>query len=147
MATSQESENSALFKWLSEYWHQFLFQPDDELAVNTFESCMAKDVTIKINHDRVPREVYFGYITSTRAAHYLTLLSQEELKVWEAPGGGGSIEYKGELMYSDKKTGEKQTGVVVMIADIRKGETGNFTIVQSTEVVTRSAGRVNSFTG
>lgn len=102
---------------------------------------------IRINHDHVPREAYFGYITSTRAAHHLTLLSQKELKVWEAPGGGGSIVFEGELMYSDKKTGEKQTGAVVMIADIRKGETGNLIIVQSTEVVTRSSGSVNTFTG
>ncbi|KAL6799951.1 hypothetical protein J3E68DRAFT_448362 [Trichoderma sp. SZMC 28012] len=146
MATSHESENSPLFEWLSEYWHNLLFQPDDELAVNTFESRMAKDVTIKINHDHVPRQVYFEYITGTRAAHDLTLISQKQLKVWEAPGGGGSIAYEGELMYNDKKTREKQTGSVVMIADIRKGDDGKFTIVQSTEIATRSEGKIKTFT-
>lgn len=47
MATSHDRENNTLFEWLSEYWHNLLFQPDDELAVSTFESRMAKDVTIK----------------------------------------------------------------------------------------------------
>ncbi|KAL7952239.1 hypothetical protein V8C34DRAFT_299758 [Trichoderma compactum] len=134
MATSRESENSALFEWLSEYWHNLLFQPDDELAVKTFESRVAKDVTIKIDHDYVPRQVYFEHITSTRAAHDLTLLSQKQLKVWEAPGGGGSIIYQGDFMYNDKKTGEKQAGSFIMIADICKGDDNNFTIVHSTEM-------------
>ncbi|KAL7911748.1 hypothetical protein GGI35DRAFT_491875 [Trichoderma velutinum] len=146
MANSLESKNSPLFEWVSEYWRKLLFQPDDELAVSTFDSCMAKDVTIKINHDHVPRQVYFEYITSTRAAHDLTLLSQKQVKVWEAPGGGGSLVYEGELMYNDKKTGEQQTGSVVMIADIRKGDDGNLTIVQSTEVATRSEGKIKTFT-
>ncbi|KAM0263531.1 hypothetical protein ACHAQJ_001150 [Trichoderma viride] len=147
MAATQDSENSALFHWLSDFWQKVLFQTDDELAVSTFENCVAKDIVIKINHDHVPREAYFGYVTGTRAAHHLTLLSAKELKVWEAPGGGGSIVYEGELMYNDKKTGEKQTGSVVMIVDIRKDDSGKMTIVQSTEVVTRSSGSVNTFTG
>lgn len=66
--------------------------------------------------------------------------------MWEAPGGGGSIAYEGELVYNDKKTGEQQTGSVVMIADIRKGDDGNFTIVQSTEIATRSEGKIKTFT-
>ncbi|KAK4085077.1 uncharacterized protein Triagg1_67 [Trichoderma aggressivum f. europaeum] len=134
MATSCESENSALFKWLSEYLHNLLFQPDDELAFNTFETCVAKDVTMKINHDYIPRQAYFEHIMDDRACHGLALISQKQLKVWEAPGGGGSIIYEGELVYNDKKTGEKEVCAFVMIADISKGDDGNFTIVHSTEM-------------
>jgi hypothetical protein len=47
MASSQNRENSDLFSWVSEVWKKILFQPDDEIAVNTFQKYFAKDVVIK----------------------------------------------------------------------------------------------------
>ncbi|KAM0487153.1 hypothetical protein ACHAPX_000422 [Trichoderma viride] len=147
MAASQNDKNSDLFNWVTEVWKKVLFQPDDEIAVNTFQKYFAKDIVIKINHDPVPREAYYGYITSTRAAYDLTLIHGKEVKVWESPNGGGSLVYDGALNYTDKKTGEEQTGHVIMILDIRKDENGEMKIVQTTECVTRSEGSVKAFEG
>lgn len=47
MSASQDSKNSALFNWLSEAWVKILFQPDDDLAVNTFNKTFANDIVIK----------------------------------------------------------------------------------------------------
>ncbi|PON27152.1 hypothetical protein TGAM01_v204101 [Trichoderma gamsii] len=147
MAASQNDEKSDLFNWVTEVWKKVLFQPDDEIAVNTFQKYFAKDIVIKINHDHVPREAYYGYITSTRAAYDLTLIYGKEVKVWESPNGGGSLVYDGALNYTDKKTGEEQTGHVIMVLDIRKDDNGEMRIVQTTEVVTRSEGSVKAFEG
>ncbi|KAM0457407.1 hypothetical protein ACHAPV_003318 [Trichoderma viride] len=147
MAASQDGKNSDLFNWVSQVWEKTLFQPDDETAVNTFQKYFAKDIVIKINHDHVSRDDYFGYITSTRAAYKLTLTHSKEVKVWESPNGGGSLVFDGALNYTDKKTGEEQTGHVVMILDIRKDDDGEMKIVQTTECVTRSEGSVKAFEG
>lgn len=55
--------------------------------------------------------------------------------------------YDGALNYTDKKTGEEQTGHVIMVLDIRKDDNGEMRIVQTTEVVTRSEGSVKAFEG
>lgn len=55
--------------------------------------------------------------------------------------------FDGALNYTDKKTGEEQTGHVVMILDIRKDDDGEMKIVQTTECVTRSEGSVKAFEG
>ncbi|KAL6872874.1 hypothetical protein J3F83DRAFT_731247 [Trichoderma novae-zelandiae] len=140
MAGSDKKESSALFKWLDEVWHKILLQPDDELAVRTFESCLAKDVRVKINHDPITREAFFGYVTSTRATHTMTQLHKTEIKVWEAPGGGGCVVDEAVVAFKSKETGESYTGTVVMVSDVRVGEDGTMTIVETTEVVTRSSG-------
>ncbi|KAL6904130.1 hypothetical protein GGI43DRAFT_311545 [Trichoderma evansii] len=147
MAESQVTKHSALFNWLGENWGKILFQPDDDLALSAFDKTFAKDIVIKINHDHAPREAYLAYVTSTRANFDLTLLHAIEVKVWESPNGGGSLVYDGELKYHDKKTGEEQTGHVVMIVDIRKGDDGELQVVQTTECVTRSEGSVKTFEG
>ncbi|KAL7900362.1 hypothetical protein HDV63DRAFT_310700 [Trichoderma sp. SZMC 28014] len=147
MEASQNRENSDLFDWASGVWKKVLFQADDEVAVNTFQKYFAKDIVIKINHDHVPREAYHGYITSTRAAYNLTLIHEKEVKVWESPNGGGSLVYDGAVKYTDKKTGEEQTGHVIMVIDIRKDDNGEMKIVQTTECVTRSEGKVKAFEG
>ncbi|KAH0491042.1 hypothetical protein TgHK011_002488 [Trichoderma gracile] len=138
MPPSSEQGTSALFKWLDKVWHNILLQPDDELAVSSFESCIAEDVRVKINHDSITREAFFGYVTSTRATHTMTQLSKKEIKVWEAPGGGGCVVDKAVVVFKHKETGESYTGTVVMVSDVRVGEDGKLTIVETTEVVTRS---------
>ncbi|PTB66810.1 hypothetical protein BBK36DRAFT_1118092 [Trichoderma citrinoviride] len=139
MAESSEKANSSLFKWLDEVWHNILLQPDDKLAVSSFESYIAKDVRVKINHDFITREAFFGYVTSTRASHTLTQLSKKEIKVWEAPGGGGCVVDEAVVVFKNKETGESYTGTVVMVSDVRVGEDGKMTIVETTEVVTRTS--------
>lgn len=47
MAASQNDEKSDLFNWVTEVWKKVLFQPDDEIAVNTFQKYFAKDIVIK----------------------------------------------------------------------------------------------------
>ncbi|TFB00420.1 hypothetical protein CCMA1212_007751 [Trichoderma ghanense] len=139
MATSSEKDNSALFNWLDKVWRNILLQPDDELAVSSFESYIAKDVRVKINHDSISREAFFAYVTSTRATHTMTQLSKKEIKVWEAPGGGGCVVDEAVVVFKNKETGESYTGTVVMVSDVRAGEDGKLTIVETTEVVTRSS--------
>ncbi|PTB39285.1 uncharacterized protein TrAFT101_007919 [Trichoderma asperellum] len=147
MSASQDSKNSALFNWLSEAWVKILFQPDDDLAVNTFNKTFANDIVIKINHDHVTREEYLAYITSTRAAFNLAFIHAIEVKVWESPNGGGSLVFDGELKYVDKKTKEEQIGHAIMILDIRSDDNGELKVVQTTECVTRSAGSIKTFEG
>lgn len=55
--------------------------------------------------------------------------------------------YDGAVKYTDKKTGEEQTGHVIMVIDIRKDDNGEMKIVQTTECVTRSEGKVKAFEG
>ncbi|EGR51379.1 uncharacterized protein TRIREDRAFT_104220 [Trichoderma reesei QM6a] len=138
MAASSEDESSDLFKWLDKVWHDILLQSDDEVAVSSFESYIAKDVRVKINHDSITREAFFSYVTSTRATHTMTQLSKKEIKVWEAPGGGGCVVDEAVVVFKHKETGESYTGTVVMVSDVRVGEDGKLTIVETTEVVTRS---------
>ncbi|PTB76388.1 hypothetical protein M440DRAFT_1356318 [Trichoderma longibrachiatum ATCC 18648] len=139
MATSREKKNSALFEWLNQVWHDILLQPDDELAVSSFESYIAKEARVKINHDLITRDAFFGYVTSTRATHTMTQLSKKEIKVWEAPGGGGCVVDEAVVVFKHKETGESYTGTVVMVSDVRVGENGKLIIVETTEVVTRSS--------
>jgi hypothetical protein len=55
MAASQNDKNSDLFNWVTEVWKKVLFQPDDEIAVNTFQKYFAKDIVIKLVASTPPR--------------------------------------------------------------------------------------------
>lgn len=57
MTASQDGKNSDLFNWVSEVWEKVLFQPDDEIAVNTFQKYFAKDIVIKLAAFALPRHV------------------------------------------------------------------------------------------
>lgn len=55
--------------------------------------------------------------------------------------------YDGALKYTNKKTGEEQTGQAIMVMDVRKDDNGELKVVQTTECVTRSEGSVKTFEG
>ncbi|KZL79220.1 hypothetical protein CI238_04289, partial [Colletotrichum incanum] len=129
------SSSAALGDWVDELLKKIFFQPDDILSNETFKEYIASDLIVRINHGRFNYEEFMNAVTQARAKDNMSVQSNNEIQVWNAPdgSGGGCVAHMSHFTLTDKKSGQAVKSSSLTLANVQV-RNGKRVLVELTEV-------------